>query len=827
MAHDFHLLASSPAIDAGADASAIVLRDYDGNTRPQNSIYDIGAFEYASGQTNNSPVLNSIGNKSVNENVVISFILSATDTDGDTLTYSASSLPSGATLNSSTGAFSWTPTYSQAGSYSVTFSVNDGKGGTASEAITIIVNNVNRAPVLTAIGNKSVIENSSLTFTVSATDADGDTLTYSASSLPTGATFSAATRVFSWTPTYSQAGTYTAVHFQVSDVSLTASEDITITVTNSNQAPVLAAIGAKSIAEGSVLTFTISATDADGDTLTYSSSNLPAGAAFNGSNGVFSWTPGYDQAAAYSAVRFSVTDGNLTDSEDITITVTNANRLPVLAAIGARTVNENMALSFTISASDVDGDTLTYSASGLPTGAAFNTSTRTFSWTPTYTQAGSYNVTFSVNDGNGGTASETIAITVSNVNRDPVLGAIGNKSGIENSTLTFTVIASDPDGDTLIYSSSNLPAGATFNASTGVFSWTPGLSQAGSYPAVRFTVTDGNLTDSEDITITVTNTNTPPVLAAIGNQSIAEGSVFTFTLSATDPDGNTLTYSASNLPTGAAFNASSRIFSWTPGYDQAGSCNLTFIVDDGNGGSDSEAVTITVTNVNQAPVLASIGSKTVTVNYVLTFTLTATDADGDTLTYSATNLLSGASLNASTGVFSWSPVDSQIGSYAVTFNVTDTNGALDSETITITVILESEDTQPPYVEGMNPDSDEVQVPLDANIIFHIKDKVKGVDINTLSLSVQREGDSAPTDIILNGENQLSAYPNSVTIQGTALDYVISYDSPKVNTCQFRYEQIITVNISASDLAGNGMGAYSYSFTTAMVLRGKNSKVSKK
>jgi len=321
--------------------------------------------------------------------------------------------------------------------------------------------------------------------------------------------------------------------------------------------------------------------------------------------------------------------------------------------------------------------------------------------------------------------------------------------------------------------------------------------------------------------------NTPPVLASIGNKSVAENSVLTFTVSATDTDGDTLTYSASSLPAGSSFNTSTGVFSWTPGLSQAGSYpGVRFAVTDGSL-TDSEDITITVTNTNRLPVLAAIGDKSIAEGAVLTFTLSASDADGDTLTYSATNLPIGASLNASTGVFSWSPVDSQIGSYAVTFNVVDANSASDQEVVSISVILGSEDVEPPYIDEINPDSDEVQVPLDANITFHIKDKNKGVDINTFSLSVRREGDSAPVDIILNGENQLSAYPNSVTIQGTPSDYVISYDPPKTNAYQFRYEQVITVNISANDLAENSMGAYSYSFTTAMMLRGKNLKVGKR
>jgi hypothetical protein len=89
---------------------------------------------------------------------------------------------------------------------------------------------INQAPVLAAIGNKSVNEGQQLTFTISATDPNGDNLTYSASNLPTGASFNATTRTFAWMPTYSQSGTYPGVHFQVSDGSLTDFEDVTITV---------------------------------------------------------------------------------------------------------------------------------------------------------------------------------------------------------------------------------------------------------------------------------------------------------------------------------------------------------------------------------------------------------------------------------------------------------------------------------------------------------------------------------------------------------------------------------------------------------------------
>jgi hypothetical protein len=153
----------------------------------------------------------------------------------------------------------------------------------------------------------------------------------------------------------------------------------------------------------------------------------------------------------------------------------------VLAAIGPKTVAENTLLSFTVAATDADNDTLTYAASGLPTGATFDPATRTFSWTPTYAQAGPHSVTFTVTDNGSPVASdtETVAITVTDANRAPVLAAIGPKTVAENTLLTFTVAATDADADTLTYTATGLPTGATFVAATRTFSWTPTYAQAG------------------------------------------------------------------------------------------------------------------------------------------------------------------------------------------------------------------------------------------------------------------------------------------------------------------------------------------------------------
>lgn len=165
-------------------------------------------------------------------------------------------------------------------------------------------------------------------------------------------------------------------------------------------------------------------------------------------------------------------------------------------------------------------------------------------------------------------------------NSPPVLNFIGNKSADENTLLTFTINATDADGDVLEYTAENLPDGAVFDAGSGTFSWTPTYAQAGTY-IVRFIVTDGVYTVYEDVEIVVSNVNRPPVLESIGNKYVYEGEELSFIISATDPDGDTLTYSTGELPRRALFNAENRKFSWIPDNSQSGTYTVRFMVSDG------------------------------------------------------------------------------------------------------------------------------------------------------------------------------------------------------------------------------------------------------
>ena len=157
--------------------------------------------------------------------------------------------------------------------------------------------------------------------------------------------------------------------------------------------------------------------------------------------------PAANQTGSHN-VTVTVTDGTgLTDSQNVAITVnTQPNMAPVLTTIGSKSVNELVLLEFNVTATDADGDSLRFSLeTGAPSGASINLTSGAFTWTPTEMQDGAPSITVQVSDGRGGAASETITVTVSEVNTAPVLDAITPKGVARPDTLTFTATASDDD----------------------------------------------------------------------------------------------------------------------------------------------------------------------------------------------------------------------------------------------------------------------------------------------------------------------------------------------------------------------------------------------
>ena len=401
---------------------------------------------------------------------------------------------------------------SQAGTHTFNVTVYDGTA-TDSQQVAITVSEVNLPPTLALPPiPASIASGEALVFGTNATDPDipENTLTYGLEGEPSGAGITTQGQ-FNWTPDRTQAGTHT-FNVTVYDGTATVRKTVSVTVIASNAAPILNGIGSRSVDEGSVLSFVVSATDVNQDDLSYSMSGAPPEATLNQTSGSFRWIPLEEQGPNSYNVTFGVDDGRGgNDSEVVTITVNEVNQPPTLQAIGSRTVQEGSALSFTGNAtdSDIPANDLTYGAVGLPEGAAIDPDTGQFSWTPSEAQspaAHTFNVT--VSDGAGGADSETVTITVDEVNDPPVTDAGANQIVSAGETVILAGTASDPDDDPLTYTwrqTAGSPVVALANHDTLSPSFTAPRVVANTTLVFSLTVGDGlhNSTDTVQVMVRV------------------------------------------------------------------------------------------------------------------------------------------------------------------------------------------------------------------------------------------------------------------------------------------------------------------------------------
>jgi hypothetical protein len=322
----------------------------------------------------------------------------------------------------------------------------------------------NQAPVLNTVGDKSSAEETELAFTATATDEDVASLQFSLANpatgtFPTGAAITAG-GAFTWTPTEAQGpGTYRVKVVVTDNGSLTDEEEIAITVTEVNKAPELAAIGNKSVNEGSLLSFTATATDPDlpANTLTFSLQGAPAGASINASTGVFTWTPDDDDPTGTpsdaNTFKVVVTDNGtpqLSDEETITVTVNNI--APVVDAGADQSGTEGQTINLSGSFNDPGADSHTWTweyVEGFNAGATCNITNPTTSLTPTITcnDDGTVRVTLTVRDDDTGQGQDEMLLTLSNV--APTASGLNTNSPVNEGSDIVLSLANATDASSI------------------------------------------------------------------------------------------------------------------------------------------------------------------------------------------------------------------------------------------------------------------------------------------------------------------------------------------------------------------------------------------
>ena len=619
--------------------------------------------------------------------------LAATLENGD-------ALPAWLTFDPNTNTFTGTPSDSDLGKISVRVTATDESAQSVSDDFDIDVI-INTPPVLPSIGPISGLVGENITFDAAAVDNDvpADRLNYRLDNISSGKGMfiNFTTGAFSWRPASSQSGSH-EVTITVNDRFFTDSEVVTILVDFPNRAPVLSIIEPKNGEEDSEISFTVEATDPDGDALTYSldATSMAKGMRLDEATGEFLWTPSELQQGTHE-VTVSVSDGTLTTTEIVTITVNEVNVAPVLTSLEEQIGDEGTTFTFTAAAVDEDipVNTLVFQLddTSRDKGMIIDETTGEFRWTPSEAQDGTHEVTVSVSDGISIT-SEIVIVTVNEVNVAPILTAFETQIGDEGTAIAFTAEAVDEDipANTLVFrlDDTSQGKGMIIDEATGEFLWTPSELQQGTHE-VTVSVSDGTLTTTEIVTITVNEVNVAPVLTSLEEQIGDEGTTFAFTAEAVDEDipVNTLLFQLDDTSRdkGMTIDETTGEFRWTPSEAQDGTHEVTVSVSDGIS-ITSEIVMVTVNEVNVAPVLTAFEAQNGDEGTAITFTAEAVDEDipANTLTFLLDNasVAKGMGLDEATGRFNWTPSEAQDGTHQATITVNDGEFAA-SEVVTITV----------------------------------------------------------------------------------------------------------------------------------------------
>jgi hypothetical protein len=667
-------------------------------------------------EVNSAPVLGAITNYTINELTFFSVTNAATDTDipANILTYTLNSPPAGMTI-STNGVITWTPSEAEGPSTNLITTVVTDNGVpplSATNAFTIVVDEVNSAPVLGVIPNETINELTFFSVTNAATDTDipANILTYTLINPPAGMTIST-NGVITWTPSEAQGpGTnlITTVATDNGVPPLSATNSFTIVVNEVNSAPVLGVIPNYTINDLTTFAVTNAATDTDipANTLTYTLINPPAGMVINAS-GVITWTPSVLQGLSTNLITTVVTDNGvppLSATNSFTVVVNGGNTPPVLGTVSNYTIVALTLFTVTNAATDaeVPPEILTYTLVSPPAGMTISTN-GVISWTPAANQAPSTNLITTVVTDNGvpplSATNSFSVVVVPSSNSPPVLGHMYDYTINELSPFFVLNAATDADAppEVLTYALINPPAGMAISTN-GLISWTPTEAQGPSTNLITTVVTDNGappLSATNTFTVVVDEVNSAPVLGTLTNRIIRCLVLFSVSNAATDTDipANILTYTLINPPAGMAISTNGLI-TWTPSADQELTTNLITTVVTDNGSpplSATNSFTLVVGNAtNSPPILPVLPDLTVVQGTFLTITNIATDTDIPATTnfYMLVNPPPGAKIYQTNGVIEWATMWTPAPSTNVIETVATDNGVPPmSATNRFTVVL--------------------------------------------------------------------------------------------------------------------------------------------
>ena len=674
-----------------------------------NQRQQVEATNLALTLVNQTPVANN-DNANVLEDAAAIFIdVLTNDTEGDlgqTLTVlSIDSISSGgsAVITTSPNGISYQPAADFYGTETITYSISDGAGGSASASLIVEVSATPDAPQANS-DTASLNEDGTVTITALSNDIDVDDedITILSVSVPAteGTVIINNDGNIVFTPLADFNGiatiTYTITDGNTEAGNSSATNQVEVTVVSVNDAPVVVS-ETRSVDEDNSLTVDVlnNDSDIDGDTLTVNAYSTEEGTVELSENGEIIYTPS-EHFHGSNLISYTVYDGTIGVDGTVTVTVNSINDLPILE-IDAATIDEDGRVEIDVLAndSDADGDTLSVTELSVDNGDVSITEEGAILYVPDANFNGTSTISYSVFDGQESVETTTI-VTVESVNDAPVANT-DTTTIDEDTTIIIDVLNNDTDvdGDILSIIDVSTEFGEARVTEEGKVEFVPTLNFNGE-ATLNYTISDGN--DAEvigSVVITVNSVNDTPVIDEISADTLLSQSVVIDVLGATnDIDMDALSISSAQSENGTITRNSDGTITFTPTDEFVGVATIEVCVSDVNGGQTCTDISVTVVDPNVAPTVDDVALKVVEDNS-LTFTLVGSDLEDDNLTFILIDQPNGE-VSGSLPLVTYTPPANFNGETTLTYQAND--GKLDSNIATITITVESENDFPVAIE---------------------------------------------------------------------------------------------------------------------------------
>jgi RHS repeat-associated protein len=645
------------------------------------------------------PVITSTPPNTVHVGQKYRYNVSLSDPDGLKLRFDLPVSPAGMVVDPETGAVVWTPTADQVGPQTAILRVRDGQGDVLMQDLKINVGPMLPPPVFTSTPTVlDVVAGNQYRYQPHAQAADGDTLTFRLDQAPAGMGIVPGTGLIIWTPDDTQVGTapVTVTVVNSEGAAVSQSFNLNVAAAGVNLAPTITSTPGTAVGLGQTYRYQFATGDADGDPVLVTLTNVPAGMSID-ANLVITWTPTAAQLGP-NPVTIDVSDfrgGSAEQSFTVQVVSQPVTHTPIITSTAPLVATVGQMYAYNATGADPDGSPLVWDLDNAPQGMTLDPAQGTIRWTPTVDELGSQKVVLRLTNGQGQTVAQSFNVVVQPVNSPPVITSEPPTQGGTGVPYSYQVSARDADGDPLTYRLTAGPAGMTIDPSTGLLKWVPTSSQFGTQGAT-IQVDDGRgqtATQSWSVVVVVAPLPPPPTITTQPITVATVGQAYTYQVTATGAQGQTLTYSLGSHPAGMTIDPVSGLVQWTPDATQAGTQPVQVLATDQTGQAAVESFSVTVT-VNQPPVITSTAPTTVTAGLLYSYDVQANDPDGDPLTYTLTAGPKGMTLD-SNGRLRWSPGIPDIGTAHVSLSVDDDHGAAVTQAFDVTV---GADTEPPQVQ---------------------------------------------------------------------------------------------------------------------------------